>query len=272
LPSAHAILGALLVASGLHAQESRAAVDFRLPDLSKLNGRKRTFAIEQLAVKIRSLSGCAEKGVLASELADAADDALDETLQEITTTLSDALRGCPGQFSVAYLLLAQLIHYAHMQAPLDDPRLAAAMAALEAEDREIQQADFTLADLQGKAWTLKDLRGKVVLVNFWQTSCAPCVHEIPALDALYDRFRKKGLVILAIAGDDDAAMVQHFLAAHRVSYPVLLDAGRKVTERFKVAGIPRSIVFDRTGTVVAQVNGSRTRQQFVETLSQAGLH
>ena len=94
-------------------------------------------------MKIRSLSGCAEKGVLASELADAADDALDETLQEITTTLSDALRGCPGQFSVAYLLLAQLIHYAHMQAPLDDPRLAAAMAALEAEDREIQQADFT---------------------------------------------------------------------------------------------------------------------------------
>lgn len=223
-------------------------------------------------MKIRSLSGCAEKGVLASELADAADDALDETLQEITTTLSDALRGCPGQFSVAYLLLAQLIHYAHMQAPLDDPRLAAAMAALEAEDREIQQADFTLADLQGKAWTLKDLRGKVVLVNFWQTSCPPCVHEIPALDALYDRFRKKGLVILAIAGDDDAAMVQHFLAAHRVSYPVLLDAGRKVTERFRVAGIPRSIVFDRTGTVVAQVNGSRTRQQLVETLSQAGLH
>jgi hypothetical protein len=75
---------------GAHGQESRAAVDFRLPDLSKLSGRKRIFAIEQLAVKIRTLSGCAEKGVLASELADAADDAPDETLQEITTTLSDS--------------------------------------------------------------------------------------------------------------------------------------------------------------------------------------
>ena len=82
------------------------------------------------------------------------------------------------------------------------------MATLEAEDREIQQADFTLADLRGKTWTLKDLRGMVVLLNFWQTSCPPCVHEIPALDALYGQFRKKGLVILAISGDDDAATLR----------------------------------------------------------------
>ena len=106
----------------------------------------------------------------------------------------------------------------------------------------------------------------------WQTGCLPCVHEIPALGALYGRLRKKGFVILAISGGDDATMVQHFLAAHRVSYPVLLDSGRTVTERFHVVGIPRSMVFDRTGKLVAQLTGSRTQKQFVGMLAQAGLH
>ena len=159
-----------------------------------------------------------------------------------------------------------------MQASLDDLRLTAAMAALEAEDREIQEADFTLTDLHGKTWVLKDLRGKVVLLNFWQAGCVPCVHEIPALDARYGQLQKKGLVILAISADDDATSMRHFLAAHRVSYPVLLDPERKVTERFHAGNIPRSIVFDRTGKIVAQVIGSRTQKQFAETLSQAGLH
>ena len=243
-----------------------------MPDLDKLSDSKRTLAIGQLALRIRTFSGCAEKGVLASELADAADAATpDDTLQEVTTTLAQALRGCPGESDAAYLQLARLVRYAHMRASLDDPRLAAAMATLETQEREIQEADFTLADLQGRPWTLKDLRGKVVLLNFWQTGCGPCVHDIPALNALHRQFQKKGLVILAISGDDDATTVRRFLAAHRMSYPVLLDSGRKVTDRFHVVGIPRTIVFDRTGKLAAQVEGWRTRKQFAETLGRAGL-
>ncbi len=148
---------------------------------------------------------------------------------KFTTTFSEALKCYPGQFEWLLRIsqLARLVRDSHMQASLDDPRLTAAMAAVEAEDREIQEADFTLTDLHGKAWVLKDLRGEVVLLNFWQAGCLPCVHEIPTLDALYGQFQKKGLVILAISADDDATSMRHFLAAHRVSYPVLLDPDRQ---------------------------------------------
>jgi peroxiredoxin len=196
----------------------------------------------------------------------------DDVLAEVATTYARALRGCPGQYDNAYLELARLLRGSHIPASLDDPRLAAALDRVDAEDREIEEADFTLADMQGKPWTLKDLRGKVVLLNFWFIGCPPCVHEIPALDALYDRFRAKGLVILAIAGDDDAIALRSFLRAHRVSYPVLLDSGRKVTERFHVVGVPRSMVFDPSGKLTAQVIGSRTQKQFAEMLGQTGLH
>src|SRR5579862_5791658 len=147
---------ALLFATPLHSPQHIAAIDFQLPDLSKMSGSKRTLAIGQLARKIRTFSGCAEKGVLASELADAADDVPYDTLQEVTTTFSEALKGCPSQFEGWYLQLARLVLYSHMRASLDDPRLTAAIAAVETEDREIQESDFTLADLHGRTWTLKD--------------------------------------------------------------------------------------------------------------------
>jgi peroxiredoxin len=269
----------LLLAPPLYAQKQIAAIDFQMPNLSKLSGNKRTRAIRQLAMTIRRMPANADavKVVLACELADAAADGAvgRDTLQEVTTTLSQALREFPSQSDPAsdpaYLELARLVRYEHMQASPGDPRIAAAMATLEAEDRDIQQAEFTLADLSGKTWTLKDLRGKVVLINFWEAGCLPCVKEIPALNEVYNRFRKQGLVVLAISADD-ASAIQRFLAAHAVSYPVLLDSGSTVSERFHVVAIPRSLVYDRAGTVVAQTIGERTQMQFEEMLGRAGLH
>jgi peroxiredoxin len=118
---------------------------------------------------------------------------------------------------------------------------------------------------------LAGLRGKVVLVNFWGAWCLPCVNEISTLNALQRRFQNEGLMILAIS-DDDATTLHRFLAGHRVTYPALLDAGRKVTESFHMVGIPRTLIYDRSGILVPQTNASRTTQQFVEMLGQAGLH
>jgi len=137
-----------------------------------------------------------------------------------------ALRERPGQSAERYAELAQLVRYEHMRASLDNPQMAAAVAKLEADDRDRQQADFTLADLKGNKWTLKELRGKVVLVNFWATWCPPCRKEMPDLDALYRRFEKQGFVILAIS-DEETAKVTPFLAAHGVAYPILLDPGER---------------------------------------------
>ena len=137
-------------------------------------------------------------------------------------------------------------------------------------DARRQQADFTLSDLQGKSWNLKDLRGKVVLVNFWATWCPPCRKEMPDLEALYLQFKDQGFVVLAIS-DEDAAKVSPFLAERNITYPILLDPGRKVNEEMQIEGIPKSFVYDRGGKLVAQSIDMRTRRQFLEMLQQAGL-
>ena len=152
----------------------------------------------------------------------------------------------------------------------DAPQFSAAMAKLEADDAKRQQADFTLTDLQGKSWHLKDLRGKVVLLNFWATWCPPCRKEMPDLEELYHRFDNQGFVVLAIS-DEDAAKVSPFLAERNITYPVLLDPGRKVNEQFRIEGIPKSFVYDRSGKLVAQSIDMRTQRQFLEMLAQAGL-
>jgi peroxiredoxin len=266
------VTGVLLFAWSLYSQKQIAAIDFGMPDLGKLSDSERALAVSQLALKIRTFSGCAEKAVLASELANSADSVPDNVLREVATTYAEALEGCPGnQWENAYLELATMIRDTQMNARSGDPRLAAALGKVDAEYREIETADFSLTDMHGKPWTLKQLRGKVVLLNFWGTGCPPCVQEIPALDAMYDRFRAKGLVTLAITGFDDTTAVRSFLKAHRVSYPILPDSGHEVTDRFHVVAIPRSLVLDRSGKLTASAIGSRTQDQFVEMLGEAGL-
>jgi peroxiredoxin len=196
-------------------------------------------------------------------------------LQEVTNTLADALRQLPqpdvkGESAAPYVELAQLERYEHMQVLLDAPAYKAAMAKLAADDQGRQQADFTLTDLQGKTWELKNLRGKVVLVNFWATWCPPCRKEMPDLEMLYQRFSGQGLVILAIS-DEEQAKVVPFISNHKISYPVLLDPGRKVNELFQVDGLPKSLVYDREGKLVAQSMDMRTRNQFLQMLGSAGL-
>jgi peroxiredoxin len=127
-----------------------------------------------------------------------------------------------------------------------------------------------LTDLQGKMWSLRELKGKVVLVNFWATWCPPCRKEMPDLNTLYQRFKDQGFVILAIS-DEEVGKVKPFIAERNISYPVMLDPGRKVNDLFQVEGIPKSFVYDREGKLVAQSIDMRTQKQFLEMLGQAGL-
>jgi peroxiredoxin len=237
----------------------------------------RTRTTKQLAIDIRQLPAT-NKLNLAYALANLSTegDFGHDTLQEVATTLAGALREKPpsmvgNQPAQPYVELALLVRYEHVQTSLDDPQFAAALAKIDADDESRRHADFTLTDLQGKSWTLQALRGKVVLVNFWATWCQPCRREMPDLDALYEKFKNQGLVILAIS-DEEASKIKEFLAEKRVSYPILLDPGRKVYELFRLDGIPKSFVYDREGKLVSQAIDMRTQKQFLELLARAGLH
>jgi len=249
----------------------------QLRGLRKLEDTVRARTTKELALQIRALPAVPNKLRLAGALANLSTegDFGRDTLQEVTTTLAAALReqppaGKPDRPDSLYVELASLVRYEHMQAASDNPQFAAAMAKLEADDAKRQSADFTLSDLQGKPWHLRDLQGKVVLVNFWATWCPPCRKEMPDLDALYNKFKDQGFVVLAIS-DEEVGKVAPFIGERKISYPVLLDPGRKVNDLFIVEGIPKSFVYDRSGKMVAQSIDMRTRSQFVEMLAQAGL-
>jgi len=249
-----------------------------LEQIGKLRGMpddERIRTERRLAVEIRQLPAEGNKEALADSLAHLVTegDPGRETLQEVATTLALAVRekAPAGDADEAYATLAEFARYEHVRVDMaDDPRFAAAMAKLEAEDRGRETADFTLADLNGKNWRLKDLRGSVVLVNFWATWCPPCRKEMPDLETLYQRFGPKGLVVLAIS-DEEEGKVRPYIAEHHFSYPTLLDPGRKVSELFYADGIPKSFVFNREGKMVAQGMDMRTMKQFLEMLGSAGL-
>jgi len=271
-----------IAATGVRAQRpqlspAESSIQKKIGGLRALPDDVRARTTKELALDIRALPKTITKLGLAVSLANLSTegDFGHEALQQVTTTLAEALREQPMPMSgaepnFAYLELATLVRYEHVQASNDDPQFKAAMAKLEADDVARSKADFTLTDLSGKSWTLRSLRGKVVLINFWATWCPPCRKEMPDLDALYKRFKDQGLVILAI-DDEEAAKIKPYLTERPVTFPILLDPGRKVGEAFHIDGIPKSFVYDREGRLVAQSIDMRTQKQFLEMLAQAGL-
>jgi len=254
---------------------------------------------KDLALNIRKLPATENKLRLAVGLAGLSTegDFGHDTLQEVATTLAETLRERPvpwaepkdsetGSKAAArepaypYIELASLVRYEHVEVSLhdvspndnhnDDEQFRAAMSRLEEDDRKREHPQFALQDLSGKTWTFAELRGKVVLVNFWATWCPPCRKEMPDLETLFERFSSKGLVVLGIS-DEETAKVEPFIRERKVSFPVLLDPGRKVNEMFVVEGIPKSFVYDREGKLVAQSIDMRTQKQFLEMLGKAGL-
>ncbi len=253
----------------------------------------RAGATRELAMKIRKLPPAENKRRLAVNLAGLSTegDFGHDTLQEVAATLAETLRERPmpwdqgkhsesgvqgaGAPAYPYVELASLVRYEHVEAVLDDVPLnaeqfRAALARLEADDRQREHLDFTLRDLSGKSWTFSELRGKVVLVNFWATWCPPCRKEMPDLETLYQRFSARGFVVLSIS-DEKAEKVEPFIRERKVLFPVLLDPERKVNEMFVVEGIPKSFVYDREGKLVAQSIDMRTQKQFLQMLEKAGL-
>lgn len=249
----------------------------QLRHLRSLTDTARPEATRRLALEIRALPAAGHKELLADELANLATegDPGHDVLQDVASTLAEALEQQPAAPakagpSMPYVTLAQLVRYEHVRVSINDPQYEDALKNLEADDKRRQDADFTLTDITGAKWRLKDLRGKIVLVNFWATWCPPCRKEMPDLEALYQKFRSRGLVILAIS-DEDASKVKPFIAEHKFTYPILLDPGRKVNELFHVEGIPKSFVYGRDGKLVAEAIDMRTTRQFLTMLAQAGL-
>jgi peroxiredoxin len=130
--------------------------------------------------------------------------------------------------------------------------------------------DFALPSLDGSKVRLADSAGRVRLIDFWATWCAPCVEEIPMLNDLHRIYAEKGLTVIAISEEDPEA-VRKFVTQHGVLYQNLLDDA-EVSQKFGVLGLPSTVLVDREGKVVESYFGVKPRKilegRIVELLGQ----
>lgn len=132
-----------------------------------------------------------------------------------------------------------------------------------------QAPDFKLQDLNGREVHLSDLRGKVILLGFWATWCAPCRAEFPLLAKLERDWTAKGLVVIRIT-DEAAIDVRSFQKSTGQNFQTLVD-GASVFHQYGVNGRPTLIVVDKTGTISSYEEAALTEARVVERIKKAGL-
>ena len=116
---------------------------------------------------------------------------------------------------------------------------------------------FDLQTPDGTQVALADLRGEVVVVNFWATWCPPCRAEMPAMERAWQGLRDKGVRFVAINVDEDGDTVAEFAESVGVSFPLLLDPGSKVTKNWPLRGLPTTFVVDANGRLRLIALGER---------------
>ena len=107
--------------------------------------------------------------------------------------------------------------------------------------------DFVLEDLKGKKYKLSDLRGKVVVLNFWFIECKPCVMEMPELNEIVTEFKGNEVIFLAIAVNKKDQL-KKFLKRTEFKYKVLPN-GQSVSDSYAVKGFPTNLIIDQNGIV-----------------------
>jgi len=112
-----------------------------------------------------------------------------------------------------------------------------------------QAPNFSLQARSGETVTLEELRGNVVMINFWATWCGPCRQEMPHLEALHQRYQSLGFTLLGINVEDDPRGAERWLAETPVSFPILFDPRNEVSELYDVIAMPSTVLVDRAGNM-----------------------
>lgn len=134
--------------------------------------------------------------------------------------------------------------------------------------------DFTLDTLDGNVVTLSELRGKVVVVNFWTTWCPPCRAETPALETSYEQYKDSGVIILGVnlTNQDVIGEVESFVEEFGLTYPILLDRDGTVgSTLYQIKGLPSTFFVNRQGIIRTLLVGGPMSEAFIRSKIEALL-
>ena len=109
--------------------------------------------------------------------------------------------------------------------------------------------DFNLGARGGKSLALSELKGQVVMINFWATWCGPCRQEMPLLEQMYKKYRPMGFTMLGVNVEPDPSGAENWLKETPVTFPILFDRENRVSKLYNVSGMPSSVLIDRKGHV-----------------------
>jgi len=116
--------------------------------------------------------------------------------------------------------------------------------------------EFLLSDPSGKTYTLSELKGSVVFINFWATWCPPCAEELPSIQNLYNGFKdKKEFRMVTILYKDDYNKAMAYLKQNNYTLPVLIDRDGKSAKAYGVTGVPETYIVDKQGVLREKVIG-----------------
>jgi cytochrome c biogenesis protein CcmG/thiol:disulfide interchange protein DsbE len=123
--------------------------------------------------------------------------------------------------------------------------------------------------LGGETLSLSDLRGQVVLINFWGTWCGPCRREMPELQSLYEEHAEDGLTMLGLAVRDTSDAVADFREEYGLSFTLALDEGESISEQYAIPGQPSTLVLDANGVIIFQSYSIVTEEDLAPIITDA---
>ena len=129
--------------------------------------------------------------------------------------------------------------------------------------------DFTLTDLEGSSVTLSDFRGQVVFINFWATWCPACRAEMPEIEAVYQEYKDKDVVVIGVDLKESEDKVRRYIERGGYSWTFVIDTTGEVTRDYGVTAIPTSFFLDRQGIIRALKIGAMTKRSMESKLAEA---
>jgi len=125
------------------------------------------------------------------------------------------------------------------------------------ENTPVNAPQFSLPSLDGQELTLNDYQGKYLLVNFWATWCGPCKVEMPSLESLHQKFKKRDLSVVAISNDIfGKQVVKPYIQAQNLTFTIGLDPKLKASNQFGVISLPTTFLINPQGKIIGVLNGA----------------